>query len=693
MLGPASAAADVYDVSNTNDVPAQNPASGSCATSNASPAGGACTLRSAVQAANQVSGPSTINLAAGNYVLTIAPSGPDNDATGDLDITNLSGKITINGAGAGTSGTIIDGNFTDRIFDGRTDTSLEITGVRIRNGRNGMLGNVTTCPSGGGGVDDIGGGIYTDGALTLTNDVITGNMSSGNGGGVARSGDDPLSITSTTFSGNISCAGDSPTHAGGGIAVFGFGSNPVTIDRSTFSGNSAQGIGTGGGAAFFVTATITNSTFAGNDADGGGGIEHQTEGDHLDVFASTFSNNTARTTGAAFSNRGGNDSLINTTITGNTGKGAISSSVGLTTISFSTVTNGDTNIFNRDGGDFAVNNSIVTGSPGSNCNGPFSGGHNLFDDDGSECGAAASDLKNADPKLGPLQDNGGPTQTRALLTGSPAIDGGEDEACAVSAKNVDQRGVSRPQGPLCDIGAFEYVAADLALTASANPTTIQEGQRSTVTDEVTNNGPSTATSVTFNDPAADFTIISATPSQGTCTHTKTTVKCDLGTIATGAKVQIQIVVRGDSPGEIKLDSSVSGAQLDPTPGNNSASVTITVTAKPSGCVDRRTFVFRFPSDREDRTSGRFDIDEGRVVTVKIYDNGRLVSTRHGHDIHTLTIKRRPKKGKHTVQIVGTLDNGFRVILTRTYFACRNTRLTVRILRPRPRPHVRHDDRP
>src|SRR4051812_9770569 len=188
MIAPGAASAAVYDVSNTNDVPALNAASGSCATPPLSAAGGACTLRSAVQAANQVAGPSTINLAAGTYVLTIAPSGPDNDATGDLDVTNLSGKLTINGAGAGTSGTIIDGNLTDRIFDLRTDTNVEIKGVRIRNGRTQALANATACPSGGGGVDEIGGGIYTDGALTLTDDVITGNMVSGNGGGVARSG-------------------------------------------------------------------------------------------------------------------------------------------------------------------------------------------------------------------------------------------------------------------------------------------------------------------------------------------------------------------------------------------------------------------------------------------------------------------------------------------------------------------------
>ena len=57
-----------------------------------------------------------------------------------------------------------------------------------------------------------------------------------------------------------------------------------------------------------------------------------------------------------------------------------------------------------------------------------------------------------DPLLGPLQDNGGPTFTHALLPGSPAIDHIPAENCEVT---TDQRGVARPQGAACDIGAYE----------------------------------------------------------------------------------------------------------------------------------------------------------------------------------------------------------------------------------------------
>jgi hypothetical protein len=89
-----------------------------------------------------------------------------------------------------------------------------------------------------------------------------------------------------------------------------------------------------------------------------------------------------------------------------------------------------------------------------NCNGSIvSLGHNLTDD--ASCGPLlASDLLVADAMLGPLQDNGGPTETHDLVIGSPAIDAGSVDC---PPPDTDQRGVARPQGADCDIGAVEYV--------------------------------------------------------------------------------------------------------------------------------------------------------------------------------------------------------------------------------------------
>ena len=103
-----------------------------------------------------------------------------------------------------------------------------------------------------------------------------------------------------------------------------------------------------------------------------------------------------------------------------------------------------------------LKNTIVANSPtGGNCSGTITdGGGNLSYPDTTCPGI------NSDPKLGPLQDNGGPTQTMALLPGSAAIDAANDAICAAPpVNNLDQRGIARPQGPHCDIGAYEATPA------------------------------------------------------------------------------------------------------------------------------------------------------------------------------------------------------------------------------------------
>ena len=116
-----------------------------------------------------------------------------------------------------------------------------------------------------------------------------------------------------------------------------------------------------------------------------------------------------------------------------------------------------------------VENTIVSAGVANagfeNCGGtPISLGHNL--DSLNQCHfTATGDLVDADPMLGPLQDNGGPVQTLALEAGSPAIDSGTDSGCP----ETDGRGVLRPAGAACDIGAFE-VATPAATTSEANPT-------------------------------------------------------------------------------------------------------------------------------------------------------------------------------------------------------------------------------
>jgi hypothetical protein len=192
----------------------------------------------------------------------------------------------------------------------------------------------------------------------------------------------------------------------------------LTIDGSTISGNRTTGE-FGFGPAVFVagsatTATVTNSTISGNIA---------------------AASSPARS--AIFSN--GSLTLVNSTVVGNDGGGIRRNS--------GTVTLINTIVANQVAGPDCHTTSVV------------SGGDNL-DSDGTCSLSDTADRPNRDPLLGPLQDNGGPTWTHALLPGSPAINAGTNTGCPPT----DQRGIERPQGPTCDIGAFEFGGPRAAVT-------------------------------------------------------------------------------------------------------------------------------------------------------------------------------------------------------------------------------------
>jgi hypothetical protein len=189
----------------------------------------------------------------------------------------------------------------------------------------------------------------------------------------------------------------------------------LTIAASTISGNVERSKGPPSenqGAGLFNsggTVSIVNSTIAGNGQ---------------------VASEEASSSGSAIENLGTSIALQNVTIAGNTGSPAV-----------------------RNIATLSASNSIVSNGAGGNCEGTITSlGHNIESAD--ECGFhGAGDLPGRNPLLGPLANNGGETDTTALLAGSPAIDAGDPAACPGS----DQRGVARPQGPACDIGAFELV--------------------------------------------------------------------------------------------------------------------------------------------------------------------------------------------------------------------------------------------
>jgi len=309
-------------------------------------------------------------------------------------------SLTIIGAGAPT--TIIDGGGLNTVVTiSSTSAHVSLSKVTIQNGN--------TAAHAGGGIDNIG-------TMTVNKSAITGNT--------------------TCF--------------GGGI----YNGGTLTINNSTISGNSVHQLGLcrgfGGGIANRGTLTINSSAVAGNaghDANygivGGGIFNNGT----LAVNNSTISGNTATGGANGFHSQGGGISNSGTLIIKNG------------TLSGNASTSGG-GIYNN--GAATLQNSIVANSPsGGNCSGTMtSHGYNLSSD-GTCDFDGTGDLKNANPLLGPLQNNGGPTQTAALLSGSPAIDSGNPGGCTDSQGHLlktDQRGAPRPDTEDtagCDRGAYE----------------------------------------------------------------------------------------------------------------------------------------------------------------------------------------------------------------------------------------------
>jgi hypothetical protein len=263
------------------------------------------------------------------------------------------------------------------------------------------------------------------------------------------------------------CA-DGSVDFGGGILVYSNGT--LNAMGSTISGNSA---GSGGGIGNFGIATITNSTISGNSASGsGGGIRNF---DTVTITNSTISGNSASGSGGGIYNEMGTVTITNGTISGNSAAsfsgGGIIVSSGTANLSFVTIASNSA----RFGGGISVSNvgtvniknSIVgnnTASTEPNCSGGVTATGANFATDGS-CRAGFSTVPSTGPgglNLGPLANNGGPTQTHALQAGSAAIDAVPSGQCSdVNGNPViqDQRGVPRPQGSRCDVGAYEAAAA------------------------------------------------------------------------------------------------------------------------------------------------------------------------------------------------------------------------------------------
>ena len=341
------------------------------------------------------------------------------------------------------------------IYNNGASATVQITNSMVNNNGVGHL------PGGSGQTFGYGGGIWNSGVATIAGSTVNGNVA-GHGGGIENIG--TLAITGSTVNNNTA-AGQVPHFEwgeGGGIDS----SNPVTITNTTLNGNYAfiQG------GALNGNGVVTNSTISGNQSHLGGGIYG-----YLTVTNSTISTNSSNFAGEGGGVFGGG-TIRHCTIAGN-------------------------NADNRGGGivvygSIVIGNTILkTGTSGANIvisSGTVtSNGYNISNDNGGGFLTGPGDQINTEPILGPLQDNGGPTFTHALLPGSPAIDAGDPNF--TPPPFFDQRGpgFDRVVNGRIDKGSFEVQGA----TATPTPT-------ATATPTLTPTATATPTATPTSTPTA-----------------------------------------------------------------------------------------------------------------------------------------------------------------------------------------------
>jgi uncharacterized repeat protein (TIGR01451 family) len=370
------------------------------------------------------------------------------------------------------------------------------------------------------------------------------------GSGLFNAGSAIVRLTACEVFGNVA------SQDGGG--VFNAAEGTLNIFDSTITGNSAT---QGGGILNRGTLNIMNSTISGNSAIQGGGIV-TTLGGHTSITNSTISNIFASVIGGGIES----DDLIGASVK-------------------SSIVAGNT----------AQSNSDLLGtftSQGFNVFGPIQGAALINPEPLTD----QSNITVAQLKLGPLQNNGGPTMTHALGCGSVAIDKGIDTA----PFPADQRGegflrtfddafvANASDGDGTDVGAFERqssctATADLLIGLGVDKINVRQGDVLTYTITVRNFGPNAAINTVINDMISSGTTFqSASANRGTFTAPLPgqtgTVTWYLGNLENGgqesAELSVTVIVRGDTT--ITNKASAEAGTYDPNMANNSASITTSV---------------------------------------------------------------------------------------------------------------------
>lgn len=430
-----------FKVNTTADQPDDNTSDGLCHTS-----ANTCSLRAAIMQANHLStnGRVMIDVPAGIYRLTLAPSGTDPEASGDLNLTtptDSSQQLYI--TGANPISTVIDANNTSRAISIAVGRKATLSALTVRNGNDSAVGGV-------------GGGIMNAGILTLSNCIIENNYSASAGGGIGNLSEGTLFIQDSTIRSNATA------YSGGGLYLAGTSS----ISYSSISSNVAVGAGGGAFVSENGNAYFRAITMSSNGANYGGGIEvyftlvHPEQIPQITLVNSTLSGNYAYTDGGGISNLSRafvySSSIINNDADhdrdqiGGIG-GGVSTASGLRFFAVNSLIAG---------------NTVLDAPIYNDCNGTLEVyGRNLFYDI-SGCAFSGNGTTArgfvALESIGPLQDNGGPTLTHALLAGSAAINATTGQGCIDDTGAdlaLDQRDGPRGTGLNCDVGAYEFGAA------------------------------------------------------------------------------------------------------------------------------------------------------------------------------------------------------------------------------------------
>ena len=467
--------------------------------------------------------------------VVVVPAGNYGLESGQLEV---GGTETLVIRGAGARSTVIDGRGASRVFDVAGDT-VTIEGVTITGG---------VAPEGvGGEMPGDGGGIlaFEVDELILDGVNVSGNTATLNGGGISAppegSAAPSLTITDSTIAAN-KVTGGLVEGLGGGIYVLG----DLTLTNSTVAGNSAEstaGMVQGGGVLAALDPTAT-------------------EPSEVDILNSMIAGNSVGTAGV-----GGGLAIYNPT------PGVVTQLSAKNTI--------------------VAGNTGPTGSSDCGAVAMLASDHNLSSD-ASCMFTDAGSKENADPQLGPLQNNGGETDTLALPAGSPAVDAGTNVGCPPT----DQRGVARPQGSACDIGAFELVqttgqkpgtspspspgpvsaAADLRLRIKPKPKRPQVGGKLSFLITVTNKGPATATGAIIKGTVPALATKASAPKlngKPACKLAKPKkgkrrLTCRLGDLAAGATKKVRVAVATKHTGKVRVRARVRSGISDPNLKDNRA---------------------------------------------------------------------------------------------------------------------------